>query len=458
MIGMAAGSVPNDALRLARLRTPSRWDPGESGLSRRELAAAVADWVEEQHGERPGLDEKAIGRLERGEIRRPGRRYRDGFRAVLGAATDRELGFERQADSTRDDALELLPSTTLPLAEILDDVRRRDFLLGATGALVGAPLLLPGLAQSAAAAPARVGATDIERVREALGVFGSWDYAYGGGFARAPATAHLRSVAGMLDARCPDRLRGELRSVIARFADACAFMAFDDHALAEAEELFRFSLLCAEEADDAHVRAGVLTDSALMAIWVGQPGKALVLTDQALARPGRLTATERAMVWSTRARAEAQLGNVDATARAVGAADDEFSQSDPGVDSPRMSYYTAAEHAGCCGSALSDLALVTGIARPEAMTRHRSAVAGYSDDYARSRAHAATQLATVVMATGDPDEAAGLGMAAADATSPILSARNGDYLRALCRVLEPHADRAAVGEMRARVAAVLAAA
>ena len=426
-------------------------------MSRRELAVAVADWVEQQYGERPGLDEKAVGRLERGEIRRPGRRYREGFRAVLGVATDRELGFERSGHLSGGGGSVATASTSASLAGILDDVRRRDFLVVATGALVGAPLVLPGLARAASAAPARVGATDVERVREALGVFGSWDYAYGGGFARVPATAHLRSVAGMLDARCPERLRPELASVIARFADACAFMAFDDHAFADADELFGFSLLCAEEADDWHVRAGVLTDTALMATWVGQPHKALALTDQALARPGRLTATERAMVWSTRARAEAQLGGTEATVRAVGIADDEFGRSEPGVDPPRMSYYTTAEHAGCCGSALSDLALVTGVAQPEAICRHRAAVEGYTDEYARSRAHAATQLATVVMVTGDPDEAAALGIEAADATGPILSARNGDYLRALYRVSEPHAARPAVEPLRSRIAAVLAA-
>lgn len=456
--GVMGVSVPNDLLRMARLRVASRWDPGERGMTQRELAEAAADWVEQRYGERPGIDEKAIGRLERGETRRPGRRYREALRSVLGVSTDRELGFERPPV---DPAATLsAPSSAAwsSLAGILDDVRRRDFLVGGTAALVGSQLLLPNLAGSTAvAAPARVGATEIEQVREALRVFGAWDYAYGGGFARAPATAHLRSVAGMLDARCPERLRGERGSVIARFADACAFMAFDDHAFTEAEELFRFALGCAEEADDWHVRAGVLTDSALMAIWVGQPKAAIALCERALAQPGRLTASERAMVWSTRARADAHLGDVQATLTAVGVADDEFGNSNPGEDPPRMSYYTEAEHAGCCGSALSDLTSVTGELQPAAITRQHEAVAGHSDEYARSRAHAQTQLAVVVMATGDPDEAAAIGTGALAATGPIRSRRSGEYLRMLYRVSEPYAARPVVEELRAGITDALAA-
>jgi hypothetical protein len=87
-------TVPNDLLRRARLRTSSRRDPGEY-LSRQELAELVAAHVWQHHGEHAGLDDKYIGKLERGEIRWPGRRYREALRAILGANTDRELGLRR---------------------------------------------------------------------------------------------------------------------------------------------------------------------------------------------------------------------------------------------------------------------------------------------------------------------------------------------------------------------------
>ncbi len=44
-------------------------------------------------GERTTLDAHAIARYERGQSRWPGQQYRDGLRAVLGVATDAEIGF-----------------------------------------------------------------------------------------------------------------------------------------------------------------------------------------------------------------------------------------------------------------------------------------------------------------------------------------------------------------------------
>ncbi len=92
-------TVPNALLRGVRLRTPSQRDPGEC-LSRQELVELVAAHVWEHHGEHTGLDDKYIGKLERGEIRWPGRRYREALRAILGANTDRELGFRRPPSRT----------------------------------------------------------------------------------------------------------------------------------------------------------------------------------------------------------------------------------------------------------------------------------------------------------------------------------------------------------------------
>lgn len=59
---------PNDLLRAARMRTPSRRLPG-------------------------GMDAHYVGKLERGVVRWPNHDYRAALRATLRAATDTELGF-----------------------------------------------------------------------------------------------------------------------------------------------------------------------------------------------------------------------------------------------------------------------------------------------------------------------------------------------------------------------------
>jgi len=86
------GRPHNTLLSGARRRLRS---PSGSGrvLSRQELAEAVNTYQWDTHQVRDRVSENDIGKLERGEHRWPGRLRREAFRAVLGAATDAELGF-----------------------------------------------------------------------------------------------------------------------------------------------------------------------------------------------------------------------------------------------------------------------------------------------------------------------------------------------------------------------------
>ncbi|MGH3903746.1 MAG: hypothetical protein ACRDTE_06100 [Pseudonocardiaceae bacterium] len=82
----------NHLLRAARECTPSRQVPGE-GLSRREVAEAVNAWLYQNTDKTTALDANYVAKLERGVVRWPSTHYRAGLRAVLGVATDAELGF-----------------------------------------------------------------------------------------------------------------------------------------------------------------------------------------------------------------------------------------------------------------------------------------------------------------------------------------------------------------------------
>jgi tetratricopeptide (TPR) repeat protein len=83
---------PNDLLRKAR---ENRLSPSGSGrpLSRQELAEAINAYLWRRHRRRVSLDEKYVGKLERGDHRWPQDGYREAFRAVLQVETDAELGF-----------------------------------------------------------------------------------------------------------------------------------------------------------------------------------------------------------------------------------------------------------------------------------------------------------------------------------------------------------------------------
>ncbi|MEV7231973.1 hypothetical protein AB0M79_33940 [Polymorphospora sp. NPDC051019] len=82
----------NDLLRNARLNRPSTSGSGRA-MSRQELAEAVNARMFAVTGRVGGLDGNYVGKLERGEYRWPGADYRAAFRAVLGAASDADLGF-----------------------------------------------------------------------------------------------------------------------------------------------------------------------------------------------------------------------------------------------------------------------------------------------------------------------------------------------------------------------------
>jgi hypothetical protein len=88
----AAGRRPNVLLRRARLRMPSPVD-SRYAMSRQELAEAVNAHVFDVSGRVSVMDAHYVGRLERGIRRYPTADYRAAFRAVLGVATDAELGF-----------------------------------------------------------------------------------------------------------------------------------------------------------------------------------------------------------------------------------------------------------------------------------------------------------------------------------------------------------------------------
>jgi hypothetical protein len=64
-------------------------------MSRQELAEAVNAYLFTHTKRVYAMDAHYVGRLERGARRWPNADYRQGFRAVLGAQSDAELGFSR---------------------------------------------------------------------------------------------------------------------------------------------------------------------------------------------------------------------------------------------------------------------------------------------------------------------------------------------------------------------------
>ncbi|WP_280498177.1 helix-turn-helix domain-containing protein [Nocardia asiatica] len=348
----------------------------------------------------------------------------------------------------------------LPGASVvtLDDVKRQDFLraaLGVTATSAAAPLMDLVDAIQPTPVPSTVGATEISQIWRTAREFSTWDHAYGGGLVREAVSAQLRYAVNLLNARCTEKHRAELRSAVGFLGHTAGFMAFDAYAHADARSMFQLAWTCAEEAGNWHLRGKVLSSMARQAVWCGNPDDGLTYIELAMVRSDRLTATERAMLQSARARALAKLRRVEEAAWAVGQADEEFSRASPQDDPPWMSYYDAAQHSGDTGHALFDLAL-QGRFVSEARDRLEAAVTGHTDTYVRSRAISGIKLASLTMATGDPREATAFGMAALVDAGHIRSRRAADDLRELAEFAEQHRTATDVDELRARIDATVA--
>lgn len=432
---------PNEQLRAAREATPSIDVPGLP-MSRHELAQRANAYLREVTGKLYELDDNYIGKLERGVIRWPQAPYREAFRHVLGVSSDHDLGFVN----------------TRRLAAAGADVKRQDFLRAAfvgVGALASPSSLLDLLRPAEHDAPRAVGRSDIEQVRGAADLLASWGHSHGGAGVRQAANAQLRWFAQLLTAHSAGAVRVELHEAVGLLGHATAHMSFDACDYDEARRIFGFSLACAEEVESWHLRAKVLSSMARQEIWRGEPDQGLTLAESALVRADRLTATERAMLHTARARALAKLGRRQETLRAVGAADEAFSAAEPADDPPWMAYYDAAQHAGDTGHALFDLSIDGH--RTEAATRLQAAIDGHTAGYARSRAMSQTKLASLTMAVGDPMEAVTIGLAAVHDAGRLHSRRAAMDLAELRDHATAHAAVPEVGDLRERLTAALVA-
>ena len=428
----------------ARESTQSPDHPDEC-LSRQEVADQANTWIWEHHNKKYDLNSKYISKLEQGVIRWPDTLRRAAFRAIFKVSKDSELGFvNARARSCR-------------AVVKLDDVKRRKLLENATGVgalaleeAVAALLEVLGISKPPPI-PRRIGVTDIEQIRSATQVFGSWSSTYGGGLVRDAAMAHLRRSARLLkEAVCSEQLRPELFSAVGYLAATAGYLAEDTGAPEQGRRVYGFALYCAEQAKEWNLRAEVLSSMAKLEMRAGQPDEGLTLAELALVRADRLTPTYRTLLHTDRSRTLAKMHRVQESLRAIGTADEHFTD----VTNDPPSFYTAARHNQLTGASLADLAML-GRDPGEATNRLTAAAADHAADEVRSRALCLAKLASLTMVTGDPLQAATIGHQALEVTDSIHSYRAAEELRDLSRYAIAHQHLEEVEHLRHRIATLL---
>lgn len=421
---------PNRRLRDLRLAQASRLSPGEP-LSRQELAELVNAHVQADTGRTGGLDANYVGKLERGVITWPRTHYRAALRAVLGAATDRDMGFIPPRPPHTEPAV--LGSLTHMTAS---ELHGQD----------SSPAwreLLPALA----APTDRVSRDHVDDLRAAAHMFASVDHGRGGLDVRAVAGVHLQYAGSLLSLPCPPSVRNDLFSAVGWLSHVVGFAAFDSTDHRQAARTLRFALSCAEQSTDWHLRAKILSSLAREAIWRGDADTGLTWIELALVRADRLTATERAMLLTGRARALALLGRVEDTWRCVRAADEQFCRAHPQDDPPWMRYYDLPQHLGDTGHALFDVAVPHGQYVTEATRRLSTAVQTHQAQYTRARTMSGLKLATLALRTGDPEQAAAHGARAMNDLRGIRSARADQLAQELHTATTRHLRAPGVPEL-----------
>ncbi|MFE3473851.1 helix-turn-helix domain-containing protein [Streptomyces bacillaris] len=339
-----------------------------------------------------------------------------------------------------------------------EPVIRRSFLqIGGLAAI--APLKFTDVfAPAELSLPTYVNPSHVDQVLAvATSISGMDNELGGGGVVRDVAARAMQWSAGLLQAQFPEHLRTDLFAAVSRLGIVVGASAFDAYHHDEASQTFRFAADCAEEAGDWHLRAKTYSFLARQAVWIGAPDDGLTYAEKGLVRSDRLSATEQAMLHTAKARAFGKMGNVRDTMAAIGAADEAFTRARPAEDSPWMAYYDEAQHAGDTAHALFDLAILAGQDPGRAARRFGTAVNGHTDAYKRSRAISRTKLASLLMAKGDPHQAAVLGHDALNEVGRLTSRRAADDLRQLGRFASKHRTIQEASALRDRIAATVSA-
>ncbi|MGH3621294.1 MAG: XRE family transcriptional regulator, partial [Sciscionella sp.] len=221
-----------------------------------------------------------------------------------------------------------------------------------------------------------------------------------------------------------------------------------------ARQYFTLALSCAEQANDWGLRANVLSDMARQAVYVGRPDDGLSLSELARVRQDRQTPTVRAMLSTVHARTLAKVNRGEDCYGAVLAAEDSFSNQNPGEDPPWITYFNAADLAGDAGHALLDVAL-TGKHVDDTRERLLQSVDSYSPTQARARAFSLGKLAILELNVGEAGQGIAYGEQALSAEAQLKSRRARDDLAEVRTALGKRADSTGATELRSRLTQAL---
>ncbi|MFJ8663056.1 MFS transporter [Streptomyces sp. NPDC093795] len=323
-----------------------------------------------------------------------------------------------------------------------------------------APPAAGGITAAAAAVAvaehARVGHSDVAKLREAAEDARRWDSKYGGGDWRSSMVPECLRVdaAPLLLASYSDEVGRALFGATAELTRLAGWMAFDTGQQEAAQRYYIQALRLARAAADVPLGGYVLASMSLQATYRGFADEGVDLAQAALER-NRGLATARTMSFFrlVEARAHAKAGDGVAAAAALKSAEGWLERSRAGDADPTwLGFYSYDRFCADAAECYRDLK-----APREVRRFTEQALSRPTEEFVRSHGLRLVVSAVAELESGNLDAACAAGTRAVEVAGRISSARTTEYVRDLLHRLEPYGDEPRVMELRERARPLLVA-
>ncbi|WP_225804207.1 MFS transporter [Streptomyces sp. NK15101] len=309
---------------------------------------------------------------------------------------------------------------------------------------------------AAAAEHARVGHSDVAKLREAAEDARRWDSKYGGGDWRSSMVPECLRVdaAPLLLGSYSDEVGRNLFGATAELTRLAGWMAFDTGQQEAAQRYYIQALRLARAAADVPLGGYVLASMSLQATYRGFADEGVDLAQAALER-NRGLATARTMSFFrlVEARAHAKAGDGAAAAAALKSAEGWLERSREGDADPTwLGFYSYDRFCADAAECYRDLRMPREVRRftEQALSRP-------TEEFVRSHGLRLVVSAVAELESGNLDAACAAGTRAVEVAGRISSARTTEYVRDLLHRLEPYGDEPRVMELRERARPLLVA-
>ncbi|MER8042447.1 MFS transporter [Streptomyces sp. NPDC094032] len=303
---------------------------------------------------------------------------------------------------------------------------------------------------------ARVGHSDVAKLREAAEDARRWDSKYGGGDWRSSMVPECLRVdaAPLLLGSYSDEVGRALFGATAELTRLAGWMAFDTGQQEAAQRYYIQALRLSRAAADVPLGGYVLASMSLQATYRGFADEGVDLAQAALER-NRGLATARTMSFFrlVEARAHAKANDGVAAAAALKAAEGWLERSREGDADPTwLGFYSYDRFCADAAECYRDLKLPRQVRRftEQALSRP-------TEEYVRSHGLRLVVSAVAELESGNLDAACAAGTRAVEVAGRISSARTTEYVRDLLTRLEPYGDEPRVMELRERARPLLVA-